>query len=122
MTFEYYYYNGNYRIYYYNNSSYYLCLDSSNLKFYTGYAYRDWQLYKVQTTPGTQTQPVDPLTASDQQISYIQDNGVAAPLTQMLRNQKVTVTLNVYFEETSGEFRFYVEEWSTDHNNSTNFD
>lgn len=81
---------------------------------------RNWQLYKSGLK--TVTTPVDSLTASNQQISYIQDNGVAAPLKEMLRNQKITVTLNVYFEETSGVFRFYVEEWSTNHNNSTNFD
>ena len=121
--------SGEYRISYvegsgYRSTTYYLRRSSSsnNVQYGDNTNNSNWQLYVVSTTPETQTQPVDPLTASDQQISYIQDNGVAAPLTQMLRNQKVTVTLNVYFEETSGVFRFYVEEWSTNHNNSTNFD
>lgn len=120
--------SGEYRISYVEGSghwstTYYLRRSSSNnVQYGDNTNNSNWQLYVVSTTQETQTQPVDPLTASDQQISYIQDNGVAAPLTQMLRNQKVTVTLNVYFEETSGVFRFYVEEWSTDHNNSTTFD
>jgi hypothetical protein len=81
-----------------------------------------WQLYTANTTTETVTKDIDPLSVTNQQISYIQNNGVAAPLTQMLRNQKVTVTLNVYFEETSGTFRFYIEEWDDDHNNGATFD
>ena len=115
--------SGVYQIYYQTSSTrtYYLRRNDSSVEYkYNRTSNRNWQLYKSELK--TVTTPVDPLTASDQQISYIQDNGVAAPLTQMLRNQKVTVTLNVYFEETSGVFRFYVEEWSTGHNNSTTFD
>lgn len=115
--------DGVYRIYFKSgNKTNYLSRSDTSVDYSRYNDNRNWQLYVVSTTPETQTQPVDPLTASNQQISYIQDNGVAAPLTQMLRNQKVTVTLNVYFEETSGVFRFYVEEWSTGHNNSTTFD
>lgn len=120
--------SGEYRISYvegsgYWSTTYYLRRSSSNnVQYGDNTNNSNWQLYVVSTTPETQTQPVDPLTAFNQQISYIQDNGVAAPLKEMLRNQKITVTLNVYFEETSGVFRFYVEEWSTNHNNSTNFD
>ena len=120
--------SGEYRISYVEGSghwstTYYLRRSSSNnVQYGDNTNNSNWQLYVVSTTQETQTQPVDPLTASDQQISYIQDNGVAAPLKEMLRNQKITVTLNVYFEETSGVFRFYVEEWSTGHNNSTTFD
>ena len=120
--------NGVYRIYYsyYYYYGYYTDYlrrkNTTSVEYSDNTSNRDWQLYTVNTKITTTTKDVQPLTANDQQISYIQDNGVAAPLTQMLRNQKVTVTLNVYFEETSGVFRFYVEEWSTDHNNSTTFD
>ena len=93
-----------------------------NLNMENNWTNANWQLYTANTTTKLVTKDIDPLSVTNQQISYIQNNGVAAPLTQMLRNQKVTVTLNVYFEETSGVFRFYVEEWSTDHNNSTTFD
>ena len=113
--------SGVYQIYYQTSSTRYLRRNDSSVEYNrTSTSNRNWQLYKSGLK--TVTTPVDPLTASNQQISYIQDNGVAAPLKEMLRNQKITVTLNVYFEETSGVFRFYVEEWSTNHNNSTNFD
>ncbi len=116
--------SGEYQISYKSGTrTYYLRRNNSSVEYNrTSTSNRDWQLYDVSTTQETQTQSVDPLTASNQQISYIQDNGVAAPLKEMLRNQKITVTLNVYFEETSGIFRFYVEEWDTDHNNGATFD
>ena len=114
--------NGVYHIYYRSSGKYYyLSRSNTSVEYSRNNDNRDWQLYTVQTKYGTKTENLTK-SANNQQISYIQDNGVAAPLTQMLRNQKVTVTLNVYFEETSGVFRFYVEEWSTDHNNSTTFD
>lgn len=120
--------SGKYRIYYTTSSwgsttyNYLRRSSDTNVQYGDNTNYRDWQLYIVSTTQVPQEQPVDPLTASNQQISYIQDNGVAAPLKEMLRNQKITVTLNVYFEETSGIFRFYVEEWDTGHNNGATFD
>ena len=115
--------NGIYHIHYTSGARTYLSRkNTTSVEYSDTNSNRDWQLYTVNTKITTTTKDVRPLTADNQQISYIQDNGVAAPLTQMLRNQKVTVTLNVYFEETSGVFRFYVEEWSTNHNNSTNFD
>ena len=115
--------SGIYQIYCYNGG--WLVLrtdDDGNLDMEYDWSNANWQLYTANTTTKLVTKDIDPLSVTNQQISYIQNNGVAAPLTQMLRNQKVTVTLNVYFEETSGVFRFYVEEWSTDHNNSTTFD
>ena len=114
--------NGVYRIYYGYYSDYLRRKNTTSVEYSDTNSNRDWQLYTVNTKITTTTEDVQPLSKNNQQISYIQDNGVAAPLTQMLRNQKVTVTLNVYFEETSGVFRFYVEEWSTGHNNSTTFD
>lgn len=123
--------NGVYRIYYttssyWGSTTYYLRTNSNSVLYDDDTNNSNWQLY----TSGlkTVTTTVDPLTASNQQISYIQDNGVAAPLKEMLRNQKITVTLNVYFEETSGIFRFYVEQWNDgsngtpDHNNGATFD
>lgn len=95
---------------------------SGNLNMENNWSNAIWQLYTANTTTETVTKDIDPLSVTNQQISYIQNNGVAAPLTQMLRNQKVTVTLNVYFEETSGTFRFYIEEWDDDHNNGATFD
>ena len=116
-------YPGIYQIYCYNGGWLVLRTDSyGNLNMENDWSNANWQLYTANTTTKLVTKNIDPLSVTNQQISYIQNNGVAAPLTQMLRNQKITITLNVYFEETSGVFRFYVEEWSTDHNNSTTFD
>ena len=103
-------------------NTFYLKLNGSIVEYSTGENNSYWQLYTVQTTQGDQTQPIDPISAKNQQISYIQDNGVAAPLKEMLRNQKITVTLNVYYEETSGTLRFYIEQWNTGHNNGATFD
>ncbi len=91
--------SGEYQISYKSGTrTYYLRRNNSSVEYNrTSTSNRNWQLYVVSTTQETQTQPVDPLTASNQQISYIQDNGVAAPLKEMLRNQKITVTLNVIF-------------------------
>lgn len=111
--------NGQYQIFY---NSFYLKLKGSIVEYSPGEDNSIWQLYTVQTTQGDQTQPIDPISAKNQQISYIQDNGVAAPLKEMLRNQKITVTLNVYYEETSGTLRFYIEQWNTGHNNGATFD
>jgi hypothetical protein len=111
--------NGQYQIFY---NSFYLKLKGSIVEYSPGEDNSIWQLYTVQITQGDQTQPIDPISAKNQQISYIQDNGVAAPLKEMLRNQKITVTLNVYYEETSGTLRFYIEQWNTGHNNGATFD
>lgn len=106
--------NGIYRIYRYN---YYLQTDNNgNLQLANNDRNREWQLYQIKTKAST------PLVANNQQISYVQSNGSATPLKKMLRNQKISVTLNVYFEEASGTFRFYVEEWNENHKNNTSFD
>lgn len=116
-------YPGIYQIYCYNGGWSVLRTDYyGNLNMEYNWDYANWQLYTANTTTETVTKDVDPLSVTNQQISYIQDNGVAAPLKEMLRNQKITVTLNVYFEETSGTFRFYVEEWDTGHNNGATFE
>ena len=118
-------YSGIYQIFLDNGGYSYSVLrtdDYGNLNMEDNWDYANWQLYTANTTTETVTKDMDPLSVTNQQISYIQDNGVAAPLTQMLRNQKITVTLNVYFEETSGTFRFYIEEWNdTGHNNDATF-
>lgn len=115
---------GIYQIFYYNGGYSVLRTDYyGNLNMENNWYYANWQLYTANTTTETVTKDIDPLSVTNQQISYIQDNGVAAPLKEMLRNQKITVTLNVYYEETSGTFRFYVEEWNdTGHNNGATFD
>lgn len=114
---------GIYQIYCYNAGWSVLRTDYyGNLNMENNWDYANWQLYTANTTTETVTKDIDPLSVTNQQISYIQDNGVAAPLKEMLRNQKITVTLNVYFEETSGTFRFYIEQWNTGHNNGATFD
>lgn len=119
--------NGVYRIQYttysyYGNTTYYLRTNNGGaLQLTDSNDNRNWQLCKIRTKAVTVSEDIDPLVANNQQISYIQSNGSAVPLREMHRNQKITVTLNVYFEETSGTFRFYVEEWDTNHNNGTTF-
>lgn len=117
-------YPGIYQIYCYNGGWLVLRTDSyGNLNMENDWSNANWQLYTANTTTKLVTKNIDPLSVTNQQISYIQNNGVAAPLKEMLRNQKITVTLNVYFEETSGTFRFYIEEWNdTGHNNGATFD
>ncbi len=121
----------NWTFYTYGSGRYYIYYGSSvlrtdsdgNLNMESNWSNAIWQLYTANTTTKPVTKDLDPLSVTNQQISYIQNNGVAAPLTQMLRNQKITITLNVYFEETSGTFRFYIEEWDdTGHNNGAKFD
>ena len=56
---------------------------------------------------------MSPSDITDQQISVIQGDGTAIPMTGMYRNQKVVVVVNVYYEEKSGVFRFYIEPWSS---------
>lgn len=114
---------GSGRYYIYRGSSVLRTDSYGNLNMEYNWVNAIWQLYTANTTTETVTKDIDPLSVTNQQISYIQDNGVAAPLKEMLRNQKITVTLNVYFEETSGTFRFYIEEWNdTGHNNGATFD
>lgn len=89
----------------YNN---YLCHENGNLSYnyrYSGYVTDNvkWELYSINTM-------MEDIT--DQQISVIQGDGTAIPMTGMYRNQKVVVVVNVYYEEISGVFRFYIEPWS----------
>ena len=94
---------------YYGN--YFLHYDSGLEYIYNGY--QQWKLYTINTEMKTTTVDVPPATASNQQISVIQGDGTAIPMTEMRRNQKVVIVVNVYFEEQTGTFRFYLKPWDS---------
>ena len=101
----------------YKHTEYY-CLhyDSEPEYRYNGstlYGSQPWKLYTINTEMKTTTVVVPPATASNQQISVIQGDGTAIPMTEMRRNQKVVIVVNVYFEEQTGTFRFYLKPWDS---------
>lgn len=99
-----------YNNYYYGD--YYLHYDSG-LKYIYNNDSQHWKLYTINTEMKTTTVDVLPATASNQQISVIQGDGTAIPMTEMRRNQKVVIVVNVYFEEQTGTFRFYLKPWDS---------
>ncbi len=110
-----------FQIYYQGNGTYnnYLFDDENgNLKYdyrYSGYVTNNvkWELYSINTKMQEIEEEMSPSDITDQQISVIQGDGTAIPMTGMYRNQKVVVVVNVYYEEKSGVFRFYIEPWSS---------
>lgn len=108
------YYQGNYGSYY----NYYLWHENDNLSYASKYSYNEysnnkWELYSINTKMQEIEEEMPPSDITDQQISVIQGDGTAIPMTGMYRNQKVVVVVNVYYEEISGVFRFYIEPWSS---------
>ena len=96
----------------YNVTQYHYLHYDSGLK-YINNGYQGWKLYTINTEMKTTTVDVPPATASNQQISVIQGDGTAIPMTEMRRNQKVVIVVNVYFEEQTGTFRFYLKPWDS---------
>lgn len=98
--------------------NYFLCHQNDNLSYDYQYSYGDsknknWELYRINTKTENIKEEMPPSDITDQQISVIQGDGTAIPMTGMYRNQKVVVVVNVYYEEISGVFRFYIEPWSS---------
>lgn len=72
-----------------------------------------WQLCLVNTSIDTGLSEMFPPKQLTQQISVIDGEGVAKPMTEIRRNSHITVVLNVYYDETTGGFRFEVEPWES---------
>lgn len=107
--------NGTYDIYakfsgvfkylqYYNNKIQY---------YYNNGSLTTWQLYTVKTSIGTDDDELFEPKQITEQISVIDGEGIAKPMTEIRRNSHITVVLNVYYDETTGGFRFEVEPWES---------
>ena len=105
--------NGNYyNISYRSVRTYYYLRDN---KGSVGYANvdddtRDWQLQTYSTSTAVETIPH---SAEDLQL-YVVDPQTAAvtPMREQLRNQHIKVSINAYYSEQLGSFRFEVTPWA----------
>lgn len=87
---------------YYNNKiQYYSWISSST----------SWQLYTVQTKPGTDDDALFEPKQITEQISVIDGAGIAKPMTEIRRNSHISIVLNVYYDEVTGGFKFEVKPW-----------
>ena len=80
------------------------------------YIYNDgslitWQLYTVKTSIGTDDDELFEPKQITEQISVIDGEGIAKPMTEIRRNSHISIVLNVYYDETTGGFKFEVEPW-----------
>ena len=107
--------NGTYDIYakfsgvfkylqYYNNKIQY---------YYNNGSLTTWQLYTVKTSIGTDDDELFEPKQLTEQISVIDGEGIAKPMTEIRRNSHISIVLNVYYDETTGGFRFDVEPWES---------
>ncbi len=100
--------NGVYWIYY---SSSYLNDNNDTVQYSTvTNNRRNWQLQTYSTSTAVETIPH---TAEDLQL-YVVDPQTAAvtPMREQLRNQHIKVTINAYYSEQLGSFRFEVTPWA----------
>ena len=72
-----------------------------------------WQLCLVNTSIDTGLSEMFPPKQLTQQISVIDGEGIAKPMTEIRRNSHITVVLNVYYDEATGGFKFEVEPWKS---------
>lgn len=106
--------NGNYyNISYRSGSRYYLRESNSSLSYSSSSSQtqaRDWQLQRATTSTAVETIPH---TAEDLQL-YVVDPQTAAvtPMREQLRNQHIKVSINAYYSEQLGSFRFEVTPWA----------
>lgn len=107
--------NGTYDIYakfsgvfkylqYYNNKIQY---------YYNNSSLTTWQLYTVKTSIGTDDDELFEPKQITEQISVIDGEGIAKPMTEIRRNSHISIVLNVYYDETTGGFKFKVEPWKS---------
>lgn len=83
-----------------------------------------WYMTKVNEDPVTSFEFVDALKTfkkSLPNINYLNDFGVAVPLTQICRNEDVNIVINVFYNPEYALVYFDVEAW-TGVNNETTFD
>lgn len=81
--------------------------------YFTTSSLTTWQLYTVKTSIGTDDDELFEPKQITEQISVIDGEGIAKPMTEIRRNSHITVVLNVYYDETTGGFRFEVEPWES---------
>lgn len=117
MYFQTYDANGTYYIgAYVSGSSYlkYLQYYDSKIQYYSNTSsLTTWQLYTVQTKIVTDPDELFEPKQLTQQISVIDGEGIAKPMTEIRRNSHITVVLNVYYDEATGGFKFEVEPWES---------
>lgn len=101
----------------YRNRTYYIRYSSNwlgrvNLSSSTTDSNNTLQFYKMQvTSTTTQTQTIATKNISGEKIMAVDGTtGVVSDMTEMLRNQSVTLSLYIYYEET-GEFNYEVQPW-----------
>ncbi|MGN0195059.1 MAG: hypothetical protein ACI4AE_01215 [Candidatus Cryptobacteroides sp.] len=83
-----------------------------------------WYMTKVTETPVTSFEFVDALKTfkkSLPNINYVNDFGVSVPLTQICRNEDVSIVINVFYNPEFALVYFDVEAW-TGVDNETTFD
>ena len=59
---------------------------------------------------------------NDRPIKYLDKYGASQPLTQISRNEHVTVSINVFYNREIGEFQFEVLDWDDGKSHETTFD
>lgn len=72
-----------------------------------------WQLYTVKTSISTEDDDLFEPKQITEQISVIDGEGIAKPMTEIRRNSHISIVLNVYYDEVTGGFRFEVEPWES---------
>lgn len=109
--------NGTYYISAYVGGSYvlrYLQYYDSKIQYYfNSSSLTTWQLYTVNTSIVTDPDELFEPKQLTQQISVIDGEGIAKPMTEIRRNSHITVVLNVYYDEAKGGFKFEVEPWKS---------
>ena len=109
--------NGTYYIgAYVSGSSYlkYLQYYDSKIQYYSNTSSTtSWQLYTVKTSIVTDPDELFEPKQITEQISVIDGEGIAKPMTEIRRNSHISIVLNVYYNETTGGFKFEVEPWES---------
>lgn len=118
--------SGNKLYFYYDeNGTYYISADVSGgvryLQYYndkiqyyfTSSVLTTWQLYSVKTSISTEDEDLFEPKQITEQISVIDGEGIAKPMTEIRRNSHISIVLNVYYDEVTGGFRFEVEPWES---------
>ncbi len=81
--------------------------------YFTTSSLTTWQLYTVKTSIGTDDDELFEPKQITEQISVIDGEGIAKPMTEIRRNSHISIVLNVYYDETTGGFKFEVEPWES---------
>ena len=108
--------NGKYYISYAPNTGYaqYLQYRNGSMQFYFNTTdTTSWQLCTVNTSIDYGEDNLFEPKQITEQISVIDEDGIAKPMTEIRRNSHVKIVLNVYYDEVTGGFRFEVEPWES---------